>query len=209
MNTDNPFFEKPAGVRVAVAHGRGPYHNTLTALNSISLQAVRGKRVLLKPNAGRVARSGEGITTHAEVVAAAIDAFRQAGADVAVGESPITGVKTMEAFVATGIAAEAKKRNCPLIDMDRRKFVEIDIPGGRVLHKLKICPEVREFDMIVSIPVMKMHMHTDVTLSVKNMKGCLWRRSKVKLHMLAPIEGSGEKTIKGAIADVASVRPPR
>ena len=87
---DNPFLEKQA-IRVAVAQGQGPYHNTLTALKSVPLQSVRGKRVLLKPNAGRVAHSGEGITTHAEVIAAAIDAFRQAGADVAVGESPITG----------------------------------------------------------------------------------------------------------------------
>jgi len=173
MNTDNPFFKKQAHIPVAVAHGQGPYHNTLAALQSIPLQGVRGKRVLLKPNAGRVAHSGEGITTHAEVVAAAIDAFQQAGAEVAVGESPITGVKTLEALEATGITAVAQKRNCPLLDMDRRRFVEMDIPDGRVLYKLKLCPEVLEFDVIVSMPVMKMHMHTDVTLSVKNMKGCL------------------------------------
>jgi uncharacterized protein (DUF362 family) len=208
MDTDNPFFNIQSHSGVAVAHGRGPYQNTLTALKSVPLEAVRGKRVLLKPNAGRIAQPCSGITTHPEVIAAAIDTFREAGADVAVGESPITGVKTMEAFEAMGIAAEAKKRDCPLIDMDRRQFVEIDIPGGRVLHKLKICPEVREFDMIVSIPVMKMHMHTGVTLSIKNMKGCLWRRSKVKLHMLAPIEGSDEKPIDVAIVDMASVLRP-
>ena len=208
MNTDNPFFNKHDRPHVAVAHGQGPYHNTLTALKSIPLQAVNGKRVLLKPNAGRIAHSGKGITTHPEVVAAAIDAFRRAGAEVAVGESPITGVKTMEAFDATGITAVAQERNCPLIDMDQRPFVEMDIPEARVLHKLKICPEVLEFDVIVSVPVMKMHMHTDVTLSVKNMKGCLWRRSKVKLHMLAPIEGSDEKPLNVAIADMASVLRP-
>src|SRR4030065_2843990 len=125
MNTDNPFFKKQARVRVAVAHGQGPYHNTLTALKSISLQVVHGKRLLLKPNAGRVAHSGEGITTHAEVVAAAIDAFQQDGAEVAGGESPITGVKTLEALEATGITAEARKRNCPLVDMDPRPFGEL------------------------------------------------------------------------------------
>jgi len=191
-----------------VAQGQGPYHNTLTALQSVPLESVRGKRVLLKPNAGRMARSGEGITTHAEVVAAAIDAFQQAGAEVAVGESPITGVKALEALEATGIAAVAQKRNCPLLDMDRRRFVEMDIPDARVLHKLKLCPEVLEFDVIVSVPVMKMHMHTDVTLSVKNMKGCLWRRSKVQLHMLPPIEDSDEKPINVALADMASVLRP-
>ena len=208
MNTDNPFFDEQIAVQVTVTHGNGPYENTLEALNSIPLQNVRGKRLLLKPNAGRVAHSGEGITTHSEVVAAAIDFFREAGAEVAVGESPITGVKTPDAFESTGIADVARKRNCPLIDMDVRPFVEMDIPEGQVLHKLKLCPEVIEFDAIVSIPVMKMHMHTDVTLSVKNMKGCLWRRSKVDLHMLPPIENSDEKPINVAISDMASVLRP-
>jgi uncharacterized protein (DUF362 family) len=209
MNTDNPFFKNQNHIQAAVAHGQGPYQNTLTALKSIPLESVRGKRVLLKPNAGRMARSGQGITTHAEVVAAAIDAFQQAGAQVAVGDSPITGVKAPEALEATGITAVAQKRNCPVLDMDKRPSVERDIPNAHVLHKLKLCPDVLDFDVIVSIPVMKMHMHTDVTLSVKNMKGCLWRRFKVQLHMLPPIEGSDEKPINVALADMASVLIPQ
>ena len=71
-----------------------------------------------------------------------------------------------------------------------------------------ICPEVLEFDFVVSIPVMKMHMHTKATLAVKNMKGCLWRRSKVALHMLPPLEGSDDKPIDVAIADMSSVLRP-
>ena len=69
-------------------------------------------------------------------------------------------------------------------------------------------PEVLEFDVLVSVPVMKMHMHTGVSLAVKNMKGCLWRLSKVEFHMLPPVAGSGEKPIDLAIADMASVLRP-
>jgi len=169
---------------------------------------VRGKRVLLKPNAGRVAPPGTGVTTHPEVVAAAIDAFREAQADVAVGESPILGVDVQEAFQTTGIASVAGERDCPLIDMDRRRYVEVPVPGGRAIEKLRVCRDVLEFDFVVSMPVMKMHMHTGVSLAVKNMKGCLWRRSKVKLHMLPPVEGSDEKSIDVAIADMSSVLRP-
>jgi uncharacterized protein (DUF362 family) len=152
-----------------------------------------------------VAFAGSGVTTHPEVVAAAIDAFREAGAEVAIGESPILGVRVREAFEATGIAAAASKRGCRLINMDGRRFVELPVPEGRAIRSLKVCAEVLQFDLVVSIPVMKMHMHTGVTLSVKNMKGCLWRRSKVELHMLPPLEGSDEKPIDVAIADLASV----
>jgi len=65
-----------------------------------------------------------------------------------------------------------------------------------------------EFDFVVSIPVMKMHMHTGVTLAVKNMKGCLWRRSKVELHMLPPVGPDADKPLDIAIADMASLLRP-
>jgi hypothetical protein len=55
---------------------------------------------------------------------------------------------------------------------------------------------------------MKTHMHTGVTLSVKNMKGCLWRRSKVDLHMLPALEGSEDRALDTAIADMSSVLRP-
>ncbi len=208
MIANNPLLLSAAHPSVFVAQGDGPYANTRLALGAVDLAPVRGNRVLLKPNAGRVASPGAGITTHPEVVAAAIDVFREAGAEVAVGESPIMGVKVHEAFDASGITSVAEARGCPLIDMDRRPFVKVPVPEGRVIRELKVCPEVLEFDFVVSIPVMKMHMHTGVTLAVKNMKGCLWRRSKVELHMLPPVEGSDDKPIDVAIADMSSVLRP-
>jgi uncharacterized protein (DUF362 family) len=206
--TDSPFCHLPSHPSVYVAAGDGPYGNTRAALAQIDLSPVRGKRVLLKPNAGRVAPPGAGITTHPQVIAAAIDAFSEAGADVDVGESPIVGVKTEEAFGVIGITSVARERDCLLIDMDARRYVEVPVPDGLAIDSLKVCPEVLEYDLVVSIPVMKMHMHTGVTLAVKNMKGCLWRRSKVDLHMLPPVEGRDEKPIDIAIADMSSVLRP-
>ncbi len=200
-----PTSERPA---VAVAHGEGPYANTRRALESIDLVRAGGMRVLLKPNVGRVARCESGVVTHRQVVAAAIDAFREAGAEVAVGESPIVGVKVLEACQSAGIAAVAAERNCPLIDMDLRRFVEVELPEGHAIHSIRVCEDVFDFDLIVSIPVMKMHMHTGATLAVKNMKGCLWRRSKVELHMLPPMDGVDAKPIDVAIADMSSVLRP-
>ena len=202
------FGQKNTKPAVYIANGSGAYQNTRTALSNLDLSTAKNKKVLLKPNAGRIATFDKGITTHPQVVAAAIDAFREAGATVAIGESPISGVNTMEAFDITGISKVAKERDCKLIDMDERKYHNIKIPGGIALKSIKVCPEVFEYDIIVSIPVMKTHMHTGVTLALKNMKGCLWRRSKVTLHMLPPVEGSDEKPIDIAIADMSSVLKP-
>ena len=203
-----PFALNKTAPAVFVASGAEPYENTRKALAGVDLSPASGQRVLLKPNAGRLVDRGVGINTHPEVVAAALDAFVEAGANVAVGESPITGVKTLDALEQCGIGAVARARGCPLIDMDARRYVEVDLPGGIAINRLKVCPEVLEYDLVVSIPVMKMHMHTGVTLAVKNMKGCLWRRSKVDLHMLPPHPEIKEKSLNIAIADMASVLTP-
>lgn len=206
--SDSPFQHNPSNPGVFVAGGRGAYDNAREVLSQVDLSPAAGKRVLLKPNAGRIASAGSGINTDPQVVAAAIDAFREVGADVAIGESPITGVRTPDAFDVTGIADIANERDCPLIDMDARKHHEISLPEGIAIHKLKLCPDILDFDIIVSIPVMKMHMHTGVTLGIKNMKGCLWRRSKVVLHMLEPVEGRDEKPLDIAISDLSyALRP--
>ena len=200
-----PFKSDISRPSVFWASGEGPYVNTQKALSRIDLAPSKNKRVLLKPNVGRNVKPETGVNTHPQVVAAAIDAFREAGADVAVGESPITGVAALEALETSGVTAIAESRDCPLIDMDVRRFETVEIPNGVAIKSLKVCREITEFDIIVSIPVMKTHMHTGVTLSVKNMKGCLWRRSKVELHMLPKLEGFVEKPLDIAIADMSSV----
>ena len=205
---DNPFALDREHPVVAVAAGIDAAANTRAALRAFDLGPAAGKRVLLKPNAGRVSPPGSGVCTDPRVVAAAIDAFMQAGATVAVGESPITGVCAHEALQATGIAAVARARGVALIDLDARPPVSLRVADGLAVKTLKVCADVFDFDIIVSIPVMKIHMHTGVTLSVKNMKGCLWRRSKVDLHMLPPIEGYAEKSLDIAIADMATVLRP-
>ncbi len=205
---DNPFIKTSGKPEVFVSTGKGPYENTCRALNHIDLSPVKGKHILLKPNAGRIAQAGDAVTTEPQVIAAAIDLFKNAGAQVAIGESPITGVNTLEAFETCGIAAVARERNCQLIDMDARPGVDIRVPDGIAIDTLKLCPEILEFDLIVSIPVMKMHMHTGVTLAVKNMKGCLWKRSKAELHMLPPVKDFEEKSINVAISDMAGVLRP-
>ena len=174
----------------------------------MDISAPRGKRGLLKPNAGRMAAAGSGIVTSPEAVAAAADSFLEAGAEVAIGESPILGVKTRDAFEECGMAAVAREKKLKLIDLDARPFVSVPVPGGLAIQELRVCPEALEYDIVVSLPVMKMHMHTGVTLSVKNMKGCLWRRSKVDLHMLPPVEGSSDKSLDIAIADMSGVLRP-
>jgi uncharacterized protein (DUF362 family) len=137
-----------------------------------------------------------------------IDAFSEAGAIVSVGDSPIAGVGPLEALEASGIAAVVRQRGVPLLDLDERPCITVPLSDGRAVDRFKVCADIFEHDLIVSVPVTKTHMHTGVTLSVKNMKGCLWRRSKVTLHMLPPVEGLSEKPLDVAICDLSAILRP-
>jgi len=112
----------------------------------------------------------------------------------------------MGAFELSGIAEIARQREIPLIDMDIRKPVKKPVKNGRILTELRFCADIFDFDFIISVPVAKAHMHTQVTLGIKNMKGCLWRHEKVRLHQLQYKDGCSfpDKTLDSAISDLAA-----
>ncbi|MBN2531423.1 MAG: DUF362 domain-containing protein [Spirochaetales bacterium] len=197
---------------VAIVCKNGPLENAKRALAALDLQRIKGLKVLIKPNIGRAAHPGQGINTHPQAVAGAIEALKDAGASsIVVGESPIVGVNTMEAFVKAGIKEVTDKYGCDLLDLNAAKPLKKEIPGSRILGFTRICPAVFNFDYILSLPVAKCHMHTGVTLSIKNMKGCLWQHEKVRYHQLEyrPGEIYKEKTLDSAISDLATVLLPQ
>ncbi len=196
---------------VLVSKGKDPYLTALNALQRFPFPTLIGKRVLIKPNAARLASPGDGITTHPLVVAATIDHLRKRGAkDITIGESCIFGVDPQEAFGKTGMKEISQKKGVRLLDLDQETPVEMTIRGGKVLSKIKVSSFINKMDLIISIPVMKTHMHTQVTLSIKNMKGLLWRKEKVRLHQLVPSKKvrKGYKSLDVAISEMATVLNP-
>jgi len=197
--------------RVFVTSGNGPFINAKTALLKLDPQIISNKTILIKPNMGRLTGPEKGINTHPQAVAGVIEALQEMGAaSIAIGESPILGVNTMEAFERSGIREIADKYHYPVIDFDAVPPVIKKVPDGRILDETKICAPVFEYDLILSLPVSKCHMHTGVTLGLKNMKGCLYRREKVRYHQLEyKIEDEfPEKTLDTAISDLGTVLLP-
>jgi uncharacterized protein (DUF362 family) len=199
------------GPLVIVSKGKNPYVTTKRGLQKFPLSHLKGRNVLIKPNAARLASPGDGVTTHPQVVAATIDHLKERGVRrITIGESCIFGVNAREAFKATGMKEISEEKKIELLDLDQGNPMEIVIPGGKVVKKIKVPAMLKEFDLIISIPVMKTHMHTQVTLSIKNMKGLLWRREKARFHQLRYDQKitRGYKELDIAISEMASVLSP-
>lgn len=206
-------LSQPNAWKVYADKGEDAYRITLNIMNKLNLDLdiLRKKKIIIKPNAGRLVPPHTGIDTNPEVIAGIADFLLANNVkDLMIAESPILGVNALEAIEKCGIGEIAALRNIPLFDLDSEKPVIVEIPDFKVVDKLKVCKKIIDADYIISVPVMKTHMHTQVSLGLKNMKGCLYRREKVKLHQLPSSEKihPPAKSLDMAIADLSKILQP-
>jgi len=202
---------------VSVAHNKNIALAVKSCLNQLKIPDLTGKTVLLKPNVGREVDPYLGINTNPEVVSAVFNYLREKfKARYLIGDSPIINTDTQKAFQQSGYSKLLKHDDLQFINLDNRSPVELEIPNGRILKKIKVTGYWNEIDYIISIPVLKMHMHTGVSLSFKNIKGLIYKREKITLHHFQAPEiikqlKNSKKQIKEldvAISDLAHVIHP-
>lgn len=133
---------------------------------------LRGKSVLLKPNLVDHV-DGVEINTHPLVIAAAVECFRRLGAaHVTVAEGPGHQRDTQLLLAETGLAATLKDLGVPFIDLNRDDLVKVRLNANRSgLKELWLPKTVMRAEFIVSVPKVKTHHWSGVTLSMKNMFG--------------------------------------
>lgn len=188
-----------------------------TVLDQLKLPDLNNKRILLKPNVGRETNSNLGINTNHLVVAAIFHYLqRRFKAKFFIGDSPIISTDTRKAFSQSGYDTLLKEPGLEFLDMDAPDPITLKIPDGKILKEIRVTGYWNRFDFIITIPVLKMHMHTGASLGFKNCKGLIYRRDKINLHHLeAPdliqklIQSNSKiKELDVAIADLANVIKP-
>ena len=196
---------------IAFRQGAAASDMAFDALAAVFADNWQGATVLVKPNVGRVAAAGSGVCTAPDVVRGVVRFFKAHGAGrILVGDGPIWGVDIREAMERTGIAAMCREEGVECVDLDGYGSVTLSIPEASVVEKLKFSALIREVDGLVSVPVMKTHMYTGATLGIKNLKGCLYKMEKTKLHRLnrpVPDPDKG-RVLDYGIADMARVLLP-
>jgi uncharacterized protein (DUF362 family) len=133
---------------------------------------VAGKSILLKPNLMDYIPGAE-INTHPLLVIAAVECFRRLGAKrVIVAEGPGHQRDTQLVLRATGLERLLREHRIPFVDLNRDEVAKIPLRAdySRLKH-LWVPHTVLEADLIVSMPKVKTHHWSGVTLGMKNMFG--------------------------------------
>jgi len=143
----------------------------------------KGDHVLIKPNLAAPKQSNTGATTNPRVVIKLIDLVKSAGGVPFVGESPIVGYDTEEVFYRTKYRLLLKGQGIDIVDFNADMPVKVSIKGALAFkEEVKIAKSALECDKFISVPVMKTHDACTVTLSLKNLKGCMYQNEKYKSH---------------------------
>lgn len=177
-----PFFlpkyhvdRRPKRSRVAILNA-DEYSQKLDQILAAGMRLfaldLRGKRVVLKPNLVDYA-PGDAINTHPLVVLAAVESFRRLGAQsVIVAEGPGHQRDTRIVLSQSGYEEWLREEKISFVDLNRDDLIRTPLRANYTGMKHLWLPRtVLESDFLVSMPKIKTHHWSGVTLSMKNMFG--------------------------------------
>jgi uncharacterized protein (DUF362 family) len=159
--------------------------------------------VVIKPNAKNQAPPGYGIVTDVAVIEPLVELCKEKGGRVSIADGaayPTGSYHTMSAFEVMGVTKLAKKWGLELVDLNSYDSVDLDVPNGFTLDRVRVGRAVTEADILLNVPVLKTHRGTLLSNCVKNIGvGVACREEKKRLHRLG---------IDEALLDVYSVVQP-
>jgi uncharacterized protein (DUF362 family) len=169
---------------VAIVRGTNPVEMTVKALEMVSASKVvpAEKPVLIKPNYITTDLPSTGITTDSRVIEGVVAFLRQHDVkEILIGEGTGLG-DSFDAFRASGVDGVAERWKVRLVDLNRDEMIEVKPLNARTLKKVKIARTALE-STIVSVPKLKPHRLTGVTLSLKNMMGAMTPKATMHGHL--------------------------
>jgi uncharacterized protein (DUF362 family)/putative sterol carrier protein len=161
----------------------------INLLGGINKFINKGETVFIHPNWCGGVPNKQGSYTSPKVLTALIKLIDSCNpAKIIVGESEATSQHFDLMYLSSGSkeALEELKStagiNVQVVNLSEGEMVALDLPDAYITKKLTVSKILTEADKIINVPVLKSHVFTDITVSLKNMFGLLPERKKGRLH---------------------------
>ena len=183
----NPFTRDRKAL-VAIVHGQDPsaaLRAGLEMLGGLDRLALRGKRVLIKPNV--VNDRPPPSTTSPQVIAAVVQRVREAGAgEVLVADSSgMIRFPTTDNLAATGVRAAAEQAGAQVLALEDEPWVRVEPAKAKSLPRFYVSKPVYAADVFINLPVVKTHRFAHYSCSLKNLVGITHPRYRPSVSFLA------------------------
>lgn len=192
-----PTNPKKVPVSIVKTNSQPQYPEIRQAVQQ-SLDLIGGIRDIVKPNdlvlinpswvAPPVEREA-GCITIPEVARAVADIVEDIGARAVIAESSAIGVDSEKVIEQSGYA-QLRELGYEVIDLKSLKTtVELPVTNHRVFETIQTWDLVQQADVIISVPKLKTHDQTEMTCSIKKLKGLLTDKNKKAMHRQGLFEG--------------------
>jgi len=141
-----------------------------------------------------------GCITIPEVTRAVADIVKDLGARPVIAESSAVGVNSEKVIQESGYR-QLRELGYEVVDLKSLKTtVHIPVENGKVFESIETWDLVQQADVIISVPKLKTHDQTEMTCSIKKLKGLLTDKNKKAMHQQGLFEG---------VIDLLAVVKPR
>ena len=146
--------------------------------------------VVVKPNVVEVPfeTTGGSVVTDPRVLESLVGILKGHGVKkVVVAEGKSVNLKHIDsgprkAFEDSGLAAVVRRAGGEILGWDEEDFVPVDVPEGELYKTINIPKSILEADAFISLPKLKTHCQTEITVGMKSMQGIFSVHDKVDFH---------------------------
>jgi uncharacterized protein (DUF362 family) len=152
------------------------------SLNHISWKDLipKDSRVVIKPNLCQI-RLDPGAVTHPLLVYELINLLKDRTHEIVVGESDLQQYPCEVALKGTGLDEILDKANVRFTNFSKDEWVKVEL-DGLFLKSIEMARTLMEADVFISMPVLKTHKLTTITMGMKNQFGCIPRSDRLIYH---------------------------
>jgi uncharacterized protein (DUF362 family) len=154
----------------------------IAALGGMDRFVGQGDQVLIKVNICGGVPEIKGTYTSTDVAGAIVDMVRAAGGEPTIADADMVWTKFWKAAEDSGWKEWARKKGVKLLNLSETKIVRFDFGEDSALGVERVSKELIDADVIISLPTMKTHLLTGVTMGMKNMYGTFPEVDKAKYH---------------------------
>ena len=169
---------------------RGMIEESLDLIGGLESIIGNAKTVVVKPNLVEVpfGTTGGSVITDPRVLESVVTMLKDAGVErVLVAEGKSVNLKHIKSgprqtFINTGLAEVVERAGGEILGWDEEDFVPTEIPNGGIYREIGIPRSILEADAFISVPKLKTHCQTEVTVGMKSMQGVYDVEEKQNFH---------------------------
>ncbi len=155
----------------------------LAALGGMEKLVSRGDRVVIKPNISWNRAPEFAANTNPHLVAALTRLCLDAGASKVRVMDHTCSSNPKPSYNVSGIEAAARRAGAEVAYVDRSRFRELPIPGGKAIKSWAFNDAFvleDEVDVLINVPIAKHHSTSRLTMALKNVFGMVgWDRGRL------------------------------